>query len=172
MAWVESWYDRGGAFHSQVRAADVAAHPGVRNLSPSDPPASGLAFAADAAGDQGIAWKVCRQDGSCTAQVAMRGAKASFGASQLVRARSTRPRRRPWRSAHGARRSSVWVRGGHPVAATGAATGGRFGAARALSSTIFAYDLTVAFGSGREALAAWSQGTLNPSVVGAAYSAP
>jgi hypothetical protein len=62
-----------------------------------------------------------------------------------------------------------WVRGGQPMAAVGAAGSGRFGAARALSATLFAYDLTVAFGPGRDALAAWSQGTLNPSVVGAAY---
>jgi hypothetical protein len=39
-----------------------------------------------------------------------------------------------------------------------------------LSSTTFALDLTVGFGPGRQALAAWTQGTLNPSVVGAAYS--
>jgi hypothetical protein len=64
-----------------------------------------------------------------------------------------------------------WVRGGHPVAAVGAASSGRFGSARVLSASTFALDLTVAFGPRREALVAWTQGTLNPSVVAAAYRA-
>jgi hypothetical protein len=63
-----------------------------------------------------------------------------------------------------------WVRGGRPVAATAASAGGRFGAAATLSSTTFALDVTVAFGARGAGLAAWTQGTLNPSVVGAAYS--
>jgi hypothetical protein len=63
-----------------------------------------------------------------------------------------------------------WVRGGTPVAATAPSAGGRFGATSTLSSTTFALDLTVALGSGNSGMAAWSQGTLNPSVVGAAYS--
>ena len=35
VAWVESWYDKRGNFHSEVRAADVAAHPAVRTLAGS-----------------------------------------------------------------------------------------------------------------------------------------
>jgi hypothetical protein len=54
------------------------------------------------------------------------------------------------------------------VVATASAPGRPFGAPSTLSSTTFALDLTVGFGSGGQALAAWTQGTLNPSVVGAA----
>ncbi len=65
-----------------------------------------------------------------------------------------------------------WVRAGHPVAAVGSASSGRFGAAHVLSASTFALDLTVAFGPGHDALVAWTQGTLNPSVVAADYRAP
>ncbi len=65
-----------------------------------------------------------------------------------------------------------WIRSGHPVAAAGSARRGGFGATRVLSSTIYALDMTVGFGPGRDALAAWTQGTLNPSVVAAAYRSP
>jgi hypothetical protein len=65
----------------------------------------------------------------------------------------------------------AWIRGGRPVAAAGSARNRRFGATRTLSSRAqFAADITVAFGPGRQALVAWSQGTLNPSVVAAPYT--
>jgi hypothetical protein len=65
----------------------------------------------------------------------------------------------------------AWIRSGRPLAAVGSARSRRFGATRTLSSRAqFASDLTVGYGPRRTALAAWSQGTLNPSVVGAAYS--
>jgi hypothetical protein len=170
-AWVESWHDRHGAFHSLVRAADVAAGPVARTLSSADVPASGLDAASDTAGDQAITFKTCRQNGSCTAHAAVRGASKSFGRATSFGAQD--PSETP-ATAVGRHGQVIvgWVRGGRPMAAVGAAASGRFGAARALSDTIFAYDLTVAFGPGRDALAAWSQGTLNPSVVGAAYRAP
>ena len=40
-----------------------------------------------------------------------------------------------------------------------------------MSNTTYAHDLTVAYGPKRVALAAWTQGTLNPSVVASAYHA-
>jgi hypothetical protein len=61
-----------------------------------------------------------------------------------------------------------WVRGGVPLAATASSPDGRFGGPATLSSTTFALDLTVGYGSRGQALVAWTQGTLNPSVVGAA----
>jgi len=45
----------------------------------------------------------------------------------------------------------------------------RFGSAVSLSNTAFAADLTLSFGLAHAAIAAWTQGTLNPSVVGAAF---
>jgi hypothetical protein len=170
-AWVESWFDGRGAFHSVVRAADVAATPGVRTLSSADASASGLEFASDPAGDQAVAFKTCRQNGSCTAHAAVRGASSSFG--RTVSFGALDPSESPATAVgpHG-RTIVAWVRGGRPMAVAGAAGTGRFGAAQALSSSLFAYDMTVAFGPGRDAVAAWSQGTLNPSEVGAPYRAP
>jgi hypothetical protein len=61
-----------------------------------------------------------------------------------------------------------WVRAGQPVAVVGPARSGNFGAVRVLSPSVYALDETVAYGPSG-ALAAWTQGTLHPSVVGAAY---
>ncbi len=170
-AWVESWYDRGGNFHSEVRAADVATHPGVRRLSAAGPPASGVTIAADAAGDQAVSWQTCAQNGSCGVHVTVRGSSATFGAGTSLG--SVDAGQSPALTV-GPRGQILtgWIRSGHPVAVTGSARRGGFGAARVLSSTIFALDLTVGFGPGRDALAVWTQGTLNPSVVAAAYRSP
>ncbi len=58
-----------------------------------------------------------------------------------------------------------WTQGGRPMASVG------FGKPQALSSTTYAYAVTVAYGPKHVALATWDQGTLNPSVVAAAYRA-
>jgi hypothetical protein len=52
------------------------------------------------------------------------------------------------------------------MAATQATPGRGFGGAVDLSRAGYALDITVAAGRGRQAEVAWSQGTLNPSVVG------
>jgi hypothetical protein len=169
-AWVESWYDRKGVFHSVVRAADIVANPGVRNLSPAGQLAAGVSISADAAGDQGVAWKACRANGSCTVQAAVRGAHSTFaGRSSFGQ---IDPGDEP-AAAIGPRGQAIvaWVRSGRPMAAAGSAHSRRFGSATTLSRTAqFAANLAIAFGPRRQALAAWSQGTLNPSVVGAAYT--
>ncbi|HEY2258683.1 MAG TPA: hypothetical protein VGH45_03180 [Solirubrobacteraceae bacterium] len=171
-AWVESWYDKKGSFHSIVRAADVAAKPGIRNLSPASQLAAGVSASADASGDQAVSWKLCRGNGSCTVQAALRGAHSTFAGHSSFG--QSDPSDAPV-SAVGPRGQAIvaWVRSGQPRAAVGSAHSRRFGRARILSENAqFAADLTVAFGPRRQALAAWSQGTLNPSLVGAAYTAP
>jgi hypothetical protein len=171
VAWTESWNDRRGNFHSAVRAADIAAKPGVRTLSAASQTASGVEIAADAAGDQAISFKVCRPNGSCSALAAARGPHATFGAPTGLGLMD--PAQSP-AVAVGSRGQAIvaWIRAGRPVAAVGSARNRRFGAPRGLSSRAqFASDITVAFGPGRQALAAWSQGTLNPSVVAVPYSA-
>ena len=162
LAWIESWYDRRGAYHSRVEAADVSARPRVRAISPADRVASGLTFAGDPAGDQGLAWESCTSQGACAAQAAGRPARGSFGAARTLGAID--PAQAPALAISPTGQVVVgWVRAGHPVASVG------FGAVRVLSSTAYADGLTVAYGPKRVALAAWSQGTLNPSIVGAAY---
>ncbi len=168
-AWVESWFDKSNSYHSIVRAMDIAPHAMVRDLSPANRLASGLSFAGDVAGDQEVAWQSCTAQAACQAQADGRGAKGSFGP---VRALGSIDASQEPAAAVGPHGQVLvgWVRGGKPVASGATSAGGRFGAPATLSSTTFALDLTVAFGSGGAGLAAWTQGTLNPSVVGAAYS--
>jgi hypothetical protein len=162
LAWIESWYDEKGAYHSRVEAADLATHPQIRALSPDNRLASGLAFDNDSAGDQGAAWESCTISGACTVQAAGRPAKGSFGSPRTLGAIDAY--QSPSLTVSPTGQVVIgWVRGGHPVASVG------FGSPSVLSSTTFATDATVAFGPKHVALAAWTQGTLNPSVVAADY---
>lgn len=170
-AWVESWFDRRGGYHAQVKAADFGSHPLTRPLSAANGLAAGISLASNGAGAQGVAWKSCTSSGSCTVRAATRSPNGRFdpGASLGAIDPSQSPA-----AAVGPQGQVVvgWVRAGHPVAAVGAAASGHFGAPRVLSPSTFALDLTAAFGPRRDALVAWTQGTLNPSVVAADYRAP
>lgn len=164
VAWVESWYDKKGAYHSRVEAADLAKHATTRALSPDNRVASGLTVDNDAAGDQAAAWQSCTGSDTCTVQAAGRPANGAFGSARTLGAIDAY--QSPMLTVSPAGQVvTVWVRGGHPVASVG------FGSPSVLSSTTFATDPTVAWGPKRVALAAWTQGTLNPSVVAAAYLA-
>ena len=170
-AWVESWYDRAGGYHSQVQAAmDIAPHAVRYATSRRCQPAGarGWSFAGDVVGDQAVAWESCTFQAACQTQVDGRGAEGSRSAG--ARARGSIDASQAPALAVGAHGQVLvgWVRAGKPVAATAESTGRPFGAPVTLSSTTFALDLTVGYGAGGQALAAWTQGTLNPSVVGAA----
>jgi hypothetical protein len=170
-AWAESWYDARGNYHSQIRAADFSSHPSARSLSAVNGQASGISLAANAAGAQAVAWETCTSSGTCSVRVATRGPKGQFGfpvALGGIDATQTPS----VAVGPGGQVVVGWVRNGQPVAAVGSAAGGRFGAVQALSPTTYGLDLTVAFGPRRDALAAWTQGTLNPSIVAADYQAP
>jgi hypothetical protein len=162
LAWIESWYDKKGTYHSRVEAADLAAKPQTRGLSPDGRLASGLTVDSDAAGDQGVAWESCTLQSSCTVQAAGRPAKGSFGSAKTLGAIDASQTPDLTISPQG-QVIVGWVRGGHPVASAG------FGSPTVLSSTTFADNPAVAFGPKHQALAAWTQGTLNPSVVAATY---
>ena len=167
LAWIESWFDHRGGYHSQVRAADLARRPTIRTFAPADRSASGISFAADAAGDQGLTWKSCGPDGSCGVMTTLRGAHGRFGAAS-GRLGAIDASELPALAV--AARGQVlvgWVRGGRPLACEGSAGRQRFAAPKVLSSSTFASDLTVTAGPRSQALAAWTQGTLNPSIVGA-----
>ena len=167
-AWIESWSDKSGAFHSIVRAMDIAPHATVRNLSAANRLASGLSFAGDLAGDQEVTWESCTLQASCEVSADGRSAHGAFGAVRNLGAIDASEE--PAVAVGGSGQVLAgWVRGGHPMAATASGAGRPFGAPATLSSTTFALDLTVAAPSGHGGgLAAWTQGTLNPSVVGAA----
>jgi hypothetical protein len=166
-AWIDESFDRHGTDHTQVRAADFAARPSVRGFPAGDGIAAGLSLASDPAGAQALAYKTCRTDGGCTVRVTTRSPTSPFRA--VVALGPIDAAQTPALSVSPRGRVIVgWIQGGHPVAAAGSAANGRFAAARSLSPTVYAYDVTVADGV-RGAIAAWTQGTLNPSVVAAAY---
>ena len=164
VTWIESWYDRRGAYHSVVEAADLTPKAQARALSPANRLASGLKFAGDAAGDQVAAWESCTVDDACTADAAVRRRGATFGPARVLGA--TDAAQAPALSVGPGGQAVVgWIHAGDPEAATQATPGRGFGGAAVLSRAGYALDIDVAAGRGRQALAAWSQGTLNPSVV-------
>jgi hypothetical protein len=166
-AWIESWQDRRGR-HSVANAAELSAKPRVQTLSPGGQTASGVSLAGNATGEAAVAWESCRPNGACSVSVALRGARGQFGhAASLGAIDATQTP-----SVAVARNGEVllgWIRGGRPMAAERPAHSRRFGSAVSLSNTAFAADLTLSFGLAHAAIAAWTQGTLNPSVVGAAF---
>ncbi len=168
-AWVESWFDKRGDYHSEVRAMDIGPHAMTRTVSPANRLASGLTVAGDQRGDQALTWQSCTSDVSCTVQVAVRDAHGQFGPARSLG--PIDPSQPPALSVGSRGQVLVgWTRGGRPTAAIAPAPGRGFGTAVTLSSSPYALDMTVGFGPGRQALAAWTQGTLNPSVIGAAYT--
>ena len=164
LAWIESWYDGRGAYHSRVEVADVGPHRTARPLSSDGRIASGLSVAADAAGDQGVVWESCTTAGSCTVQGAARPARGRFSGVRTLGAID--PTQQPSLAiSPSGQLVAGWARRGNPVASVG------FGPPTVLSRTAYAYAVTVAYGPKRVALASWDQGTLNPSVVASAYRA-
>ena len=167
-AWIDSWPDSRGGWHAQVRTTDVGSGGGTQTLSPAWRLASGLSLAGDQAGDQAAAWESCTTSGFCNALVAVRRHGGRF-----TSARSLGPvdPGQPPALAVGPGGEIVvgLVHQGRPWAVTESGPGRAFSRPAALTSSVYAYDLTVAAGTGRRAIAVWSQGTLNPSVVAAAF---
>ena len=171
VAWVESWYDAAGLYHSQLEVADVGAS--VRPIIVSLPGelASGIAFASDAKGDQVLAWKGCTVAGACVLHDALRGVRGPFGAPQLLGSAdaSQVPAAAVGPSGQAARRmdpAGPRARRRRPSAARVASV-----PLEVVSRTNFAADLSLAFSPLGQALATWTQGTVAQSVVGAVYQA-
>lgn len=168
VAWVESWFDRRGAYHSVARAQDIAPHAQPRTLSEPNRLASGLTFAGDAAGDQAVSWESCTLNDACRTDAAFRGRQGVFGRTQALG--PTDADQAPALAVGSDGRAIIaWIRRGDPVAAVQPGPGRRFGRPGVLSRAGYALNITLAAGR-RSAVAAWSQGTLHPSVVGAAFS--
>lgn len=169
LAWIDSYYDRKGNFRSGVRAADLAHMKNETSLQLAGVMASGLTFAADSHGDEALAWKACSWSGSCSVQVSVRTAGKAFG--HPARLGAIDAGEVPALAvAPGGQALVSWITGGHVMAAYLSPHSTRFGKAVTVSSTVYAADVTVAFRSNGQAIAAWSQNTLAPEVVGALFS--
>jgi hypothetical protein len=168
LAWIESWFDSRGRYHSQPAVAALSAAPRPRYLAVAGQLASDLAVAGNQAGDQVVAWNSCTADGACTLRSSQRRARGGFGAPQRVAA--VDPSQTPAVAVGSGGQALVgWIAHGHVFAATRVRRSGAFGRIREVSATSFASDLALAFGPAGRALAAWTQGTFEPSVVGAAW---
>ena len=169
VAWIESWFDRAGVYHSQVAVSDLRRGARPRVLSAPGGLAAGLSLAGDSSGAQAVTWKECTVAGDCAVRAALRPAGRGFSAPAALPAidASQSPS-----AAVSARAGTVlaWIQQGHVLAVRAARRATRFGPVQLVSGTNFAADLTVAFGAGRQALAAWTQGTLNQSLMGAVFS--
>jgi hypothetical protein len=168
LAWVESWYDTRGAYHSQTEEADVANATAVGAFPVAGQIASGLSLVADGRGDQVLAWKTCTRGGVCSVWASVRRRGGGFSGER--RLGSIQASESPSAALSGKGQGLVgWIEHGHVLAAELRASARRFSAAHTVSNTHFAYDLTLQFGPSGSALAAWSQGTLAPEVVGATF---
>lgn len=168
LGWTETWFDRGGRYHGQVVEADLGARR-RRSFSEDGRVAAGLAMAGDGAGNQVLAWKACTGAGDCQLEASVRPARGSFG--QPVGLGAIDPGQSPAAAIGSGGRALVgWTSSGHVLAAAGDARAARFARAQLVSATNYAADLVIAFApGGLEALAAWTQGTLAPDVVGAVW---
>jgi hypothetical protein len=169
-AWIESWFDRAGAYHSEVVVSDLGSGGRRQVFAAAGQAASGLAVAGGGNGDQAVAWRSCTAGGSCTLRAAVRPRGGRFGSAQSLGA--VDPGQGPAAAVAPSGEALVgWISGGHVLAAERHGGAGRLGSARTVSSTSFAADLTIAFAGSHQALAAWTQGTLAPDVVGAVFRA-
>jgi hypothetical protein len=170
LAWIESWYSAKGVFESEAAAGDLRGRT-VRPRTfaiPGGAAAAGLAFAANSRGDQLLAWKACDQSGVCTVYAVTRPAGGHFGAVQTLGPvdASQSPAVAVGRGGEGL---VGWISSGHVYAADHRGAGSGFAVPQMVSDTDYAADLTLAFGPSGGALAAWTQGTLNTSVMGAVH---
>jgi hypothetical protein len=169
VAWIDSWFDSAGVYHAQAVASDVRRGARPHVLSAPDALAAGLSLAGDSRGDEAVAWKECTVDGGCAARAALRPAGRGFSVpAELSAVDASQSPALAVSSTAGT--VLAWIQQGHVLAVQAARRAVRFGRAQLVSATNYAADLTVAFGAGRRALAAWTQGTLNQSLMGAVFS--
>jgi hypothetical protein len=168
-SWIESWFDRSGAYHAQVAVSDLGGGPHAKAFPITGEVESGLTFAGNAAGDQVVAWKACDATPVCTVRAALRRAGGRFGTPARLGAIDANEDPAAAISIGGDVLVG-WVDGGHVLAAGRSPAARAFAAPTRVSGTTFAADLALSFGGTGQALAAWTQGTFAPDVVGAVYN--
>jgi hypothetical protein len=170
IAWIESWFDSRGGYHSQVELADLSHPRQTRAFPVSGQIASDLVFASDGKGDQLLAWKTCTRAGSCSVREVVRRTGTRFAGP--ARLGGVEPAEAPSAALTPSGAGVVgWIARGEVLASEVRAGAVRFGAARIISDAGDASGLALQGGPASTALAAWSQGVLAPHVVGAAYRA-
>jgi hypothetical protein len=166
-AWTESWYDRGGTYHSEAVVADLTRRPPpTRAFNTPGQLASGIALASDAKGDQVLVWKTCDALAVCSVRATSRAAGRRFGSPR--RLGFIDPGEDPAAAVAPNGDALVgWVGRGRVLVAGRHGARSSFGAPRALSATTAASNLTLAFGPSNQALVAWTQGVAAPRLLAA-----
>jgi hypothetical protein len=165
-AYVESWFDRAEVFHSEVAVADLKSPVRSKPFPISGRFASGVSLASDDLGDQMLAWQACDPLGGCRVEAVSRRAGGKFG---RVTALGAVDAGEPPVAAVAPDGEAVvgWISNGHVFADEQPRPGARFAGVHRVSPTNYASSLNLGFAPDGTALAAWTQGTLNSSVVGA-----
>jgi hypothetical protein len=161
--WTESWFDRFGTYRAEVAVADLSGRVRARTFYVTGQLASGVTLAADAKGDQVLAWKTCDPVGGCSVRAVSRAASHRFGSPRRLGGIDTGEDPAAAVAPNGEALVG-WVNGGHVLVADRRTAGGRFGGALTLSRSTGASSLALAFGPSGQALVAWVQGVVTPSV--------
>jgi hypothetical protein len=162
VAWVQSWFDAAGAFHSVVMVHDLRGRANVQ-VSSGKVLVSDLSFAGDPAGDQVLAWDACSPTGTCSVQASVRAARGRFGTAQTLSASD--PIEAPAAAISPFGKALVgWIRGGDVVAAARRLTARQFGPRRTVSGSGDDYDVNVGFAPNGTALAAWTSNAVAPAL--------
>jgi hypothetical protein len=170
LAWIESWSDALGRFHSVLEVRDLTGSAQAQTVSPSFELASDLAFAANGAGDQVLAYDGCSNSGACVARAATRQGGRPFAGALYLGAVDPSQQVATAISSKGDALVGWISPGGAVLAAAHSLHAARFGRGQLVAATSYAADLTLAFGAGRRALAAWTQGSVAPVIAGAMFS--
>lgn len=169
-AWIESSYSSSGRYRSRTVVADLDHKPRAHPFTVTGEDASGLSVASGRHGDQALAWKTCGRSEKCTVRVACRPAGGRFGATRALGAIDASQTPVAAVAPNGAVLVG-WIAGGRVLASGKRSANAAFDSPHAVSLGRYAHDLALRFGPRSEAIAAWTEGTLSPSLLGAVYPA-
>jgi hypothetical protein len=170
-AWIESFTDTAGKAHSLVAVADLGGRVHARTFDVAGMLVSGVSLASAPSGAQVLSWKVCDLFGFCRVEAIVKDGGGKFGGPvTLGRIDASQA---PAAAISNSGTALVgWVDRGRVLVAERARRARRFVRAHVVSGSDSAMDLTLAFGPGKTALAAWSQGTFTETVMGALFKGP
>jgi hypothetical protein len=170
-AWIESFTDTAGKPHSEAAVADLGRNIHRRSFEVPGMLASGLSLAADPSGAQVLAWKVCTLLGSCHVEAVVKDGGRTFG-SPMTLGRIDASQAPAAAISNSGTALVGWIDGGRVFAAARARRARRFVPPHLVSGTDSAMDLTLGFGPGKTAMAAWSEGTFTETLMGAVFKGP
>lgn len=170
-AWIESFTDTAGAPHSLAAIADLGRNVHRRAFEIPGMLASGVSLASSPGGGQVLSWKVCTLVGSCRVEAVVKDDGGRFG-QPMTLGRIDASQAPAAAMSNSGTALVGWIDGGRVFAAARARRARRFVPAHLVSGTDSAMDLTLGFGPGKTAMAAWSEGTFTETVMGAVFKGP